>query len=1210
MAPVEASGGSRKRKRTAAYEDGTYILRSLVKDVPLSADGEASDIRITCVEHWDGNLYIGTSAAEILHFVSLPPDPTELTTKPSFILASRLQPTYTQPSSSSQALNGIQQILLLPLANKACILCNGTLTFYSLPELSPAFGTTKLPSCCWVGGVDLNAGNADSGGEIVMVSTKNRIKLVKVGDGPRLIKNIEHPGCLSSMRRNAFACVADAHSYALLDVEQQRKIPLFPISSLDEGTAGVSGGQVEAISRIGPNISRSASSGRAVSYEGSSDDRSHGRSTSLGTFVSGLGRRQPSPRPRSSERSNLETPEPFARAGSPLQASSPERTNQRESSPETRAIPPHKPLPPAPQDDTAQQALDQIPKPATVSLKPHILSPTPTEFLLTTGTAPSEPGVGIFVNLDGDVVRGTLEFSRYPEALVVDGQAFGAEAPVGGTEDVQKGYVLAIVGSDGLAGPRKRIEIQRWDVDAGAGGSGREWLDLPHQTPREDGDDEQLGRPSFDVGIRTTATAGDIPLPEIGDKLRLVHLRLPSSRPIRELRSLEETSDSRTKGSLERVSKEMELFEAEESGEEPLPRDWQTARDREEASFARRLSGIRSHTVLWCGDSIWWVVKNPLISKLDAALSLAESSVPLDRRKVVEVIHSVRSKEAGTELEFLSLSYIRQKASLLLFADALTALESKAVISEPEKRATEDILIEGSVDPRVVLTMLSPLREEVLEGRQGIWIHGGLIQVAERPLAVQLTFNELEADNVNRNGNFLSLLKRYLMAWRRKKGFGSIADEKVVFQSVDAALIHVLLQLDSHSPRGPGRPASVRAELNSVVDHGLESFDRAVELLERYRRLYILSRLYQSRKMASKVLSTWRRILDGEPDDGGEFVDGENEVRKYLVKIRDASLVEEFGTWLAKRNPKLGVRVFADDGSRVKFEPAQVVRLLRRESPDAIKEYLEHLVFGKNNVQYANDLIAYYLDTVLSVLETSDTARSTLAQSYESYRALRPPKPTYHQFITDNAIGEEWWHNRLRLLQLLGGSHGVGFTYDAPAILGRLEPFQQELVPEMIILDGRQARHERALHLLTHGLGDYDTAINYCLLGGSSIFHPTSGPIPAEAIPSHEEQAQLFDYLLFEFLGIEDISDRVERTGELLDRFGAWYDVDHVLSLIPDSWSVELVSGFLVSAFRRLVREKSEAMIAKALSGAENLKVSADFIGKCERVGPKVEAVE
>ena len=260
------------------------------------------------------------------------------------------------------------------------------------------------------------------------------------------------------------------------------------------------------------------------------------------------------------------------------------------------------------------------------------------------------------------------------------------------------------------------------------------------------------------------------------------------------------------------------------------------------------------------------------------------------------------------------------------------------------------------------------------------------------------------------------------------------------------------------------------------------------------------------------------------------------------------------------------------------------------------------------NVQYANDLISYYLDTVLSVLDSSEAARSTLLQTYESYRALRPPKPTYHRFITENATGEPWWHNRLRLLQLLGGRHGGGFRYDAATIRARIEPFQQQLVPEMIILDGRQARHQQALRLLTHGLGDYDTAINYCLLGGASIFHPTSGPTNETTRPSHDEQAKLFDHLLFEFLRIEDISDRVERTGELLDRFGAWYDVGHVLSVIPESWSVELISGFLVSALRQLVREKTEAMIAKALSGAENLKVSADLIGKCQAAGPRVES--
>jgi vacuolar protein sorting-associated protein 3 len=456
--------------------------------------------------------------------------------------------------------------------------------------------------------------------------------------------------------------------------------------------------------------------------------------------------------------------------------------------------------------------------------------------------------------------------------------------------------------------------------------------------------------------------------------------------------------------------------------------------------------------------------------------------------------------------------------------------------------------------------------------------------------------------------HILQFLRRFLTAWRRKKGFGSIADVDEVFRSVDASLLVVLLELDKSSPRGPARANSVRSELNELVDQGLDCFERAISILESYRRLYVLSRLYQSRKMASEVLSTWRRIVEGELDSGGEFIDGEQKVREYLTNVRNPTVVQEYGVWLAARNSRLGVQVFAEDKSKVKFEPTQVVEILRRGAPDAVKEYLEHLVFGKNHTQYVNELIAYYLDMVIHKLETSKEARAILAQTYEAYRALRPPKPTYRQFITDNAIQEEWWHSRLRLLQLLGGSHGSASEYDVEMILARIEPFTEELVPEVIILDGRQSRHQEALKLLTHGLGDYDTAINYCLLGGSSIYHPISGSRARETLPSREEQAKLFGFLLAEFLHIKDISDRVEQTANLLERFGGWFDVGYVLSLIPDTWSVELVSGFLVSALRRIVRERSETMIAKALSGAENLKINADLIGKIEEIGPTVEA--
>ena len=83
-------------------------------------------------------------------------------------------------------------------------------------------------------------------------------------------------------------------------------------------------------------------------------------------------------------------------------------------------------------------------------------------------------------------------------------------------------------------------------------------------------------------------------------------------------------------------------------------------------------------------------------------------------------------------------------------------------------------------------------------------------------------------------------------------------------------------------------------------------------------------------------------------------------MRDYLRKIRDQALVEEYGAWLANRNPKLGVQVFADDQSRVKFDPTRAVALLRDKAPGAVKEYLEYLVFGQKKVRLSTKIIEFY----------------------------------------------------------------------------------------------------------------------------------------------------------------------------------------------------------------------------------------------------------
>lgn len=225
----------------AALAPGPFVLRSLLDDIPLSADGTDDDIKINCVDYYDGNLYVGTSASELLHFVQIPPDPNDPTSTSTFILASRLCPPYAESATAAGSgvpRPGVQQIVLLPPVGKACVRCNWTVTFYSLPELTPVFREVK--NCNWIGGVDLTEDSASpalpSPRVTILLSLNRRLQVVRIGDEARAIKNIDYAASIRSARHDAIACVADAKSYALVHVEHQLKIPLTDISSSDQSS--------------------------------------------------------------------------------------------------------------------------------------------------------------------------------------------------------------------------------------------------------------------------------------------------------------------------------------------------------------------------------------------------------------------------------------------------------------------------------------------------------------------------------------------------------------------------------------------------------------------------------------------------------------------------------------------------------------------------------------------------------------------------------------------------------------------------------------------------------------------------------------------------------------------------------------------------------------------------------------------------------------
>ena len=224
-----------------------------------------------------------------------------------------------------------------------------------------------------------------------MIANARRILLVRVGDRLRPVKNnIEFPGCLASSRRDTIACVADDMGYALLELEHQQKIPLFPVSSLTAGE--------EPIPEKG---------GRSPARSPPPADAGHGRSTSMGNLISPT---KDSHQVHAPGSSHLALPELAAGSEGRLESSGSEGLSSGGVRPRAR---------PRASTDALPTRSSPIAgnRQGKKYLKPHILSPFASEFMLTTGTAESEAGVGLFVNLDGDVVRGTVDFESYPEDL-------------------------------------------------------------------------------------------------------------------------------------------------------------------------------------------------------------------------------------------------------------------------------------------------------------------------------------------------------------------------------------------------------------------------------------------------------------------------------------------------------------------------------------------------------------------------------------------------------------------------------------------------------------------------------------------------------------------------------------------------------------------------------------------------------------------------
>lgn len=138
---------------------------------------------------------------------------------------------------------------------------------------------------------------------------------------------------------------------------------------------------------------------------------------------------------------------------------------------------------------------------------------------------------------------------------------------------------------------------------------------------------------------------------------------------------------------------------------------------------------------------------------------------------------------------------------------------------------------------------------------------------------------------------------------------------------------------------------------------------------------------------------------------------------------------------------------------------------------------------------------------------------------------------------------------------------------------------------ECAILYGKLEEHDKALHILVHELKDFAAAEDYCVWNSEN------------RDPSCRHK--LFHMLLSAYLNASPSEHELLMAAvDLLNSHAAEFDAASVLQLLPDTWSVQLLSSFLMGAMRESIHAQRMTQLALGLAKAENLiykheKVSA-----------------
>lgn len=223
--------------------------------------------------------------------------------------------------------------------------------------------------------------------------------------------------------------------------------------------------------------------------------------------------------------------------------------------------------------------------------------------------------------------------------------------------------------------------------------------------------------------------------------------------------------------------------------------------------------------------------------------------------------------------------------------------------------------------------------------------------------------------------------------------------------------------------------------------------------LRREHKYTELVLLYQTRQMHTKALQMlykFSRQADGP-------LSGNRHIIAYLQRLGSdhMELILEYARPLLTTSPDQALEIFTDDCHEIEHLPRQpVCEFLRSTAPQLLLAYLEHVVHVWNDttLSFHNDLIVEYRCRVQSELRQQQQQKGDKSGDGEGSRS----------------------ETRTKLLRFLEESR----HYIPEQVLVQFP--HDDLYEERAVLLGRLGRHDQALAIYLHVLGDRERALAYC----------------------------------------------------------------------------------------------------------------------------------